>query len=97
MPTRGLIYSVFAELDQEDKGKLTYSEFEDAAVVVGLRQEQARVFYDMWVEAGGSAWPGWRRAEKSNTQALGCTNSAIYSGSQHPWKLGSLGTGSQEE
>jgi hypothetical protein len=47
VPTRGLIYSVFAELDHEDKGKLTYSEFEDAAVIVGLRQDQARVFYNM--------------------------------------------------
>mmetsp|Transcript_30084 Transcript_30084/g.66649 ORF Transcript_30084/g.66649 Transcript_30084/m.66649 type:complete len:219 (+) Transcript_30084:3-659(+) len=44
-PTRGLIYSVFAELDKFGAGKLTYSEFEDAAVVVGIRRDNAKRFF----------------------------------------------------
>ena len=44
--TRGLVYSVFEELDQLDTGKLTYSTFEDAAVVIGMSGKVARQLFD---------------------------------------------------
>ncbi|MEW5319029.1 MAG: hypothetical protein WDW38_010205 [Sanguina aurantia] len=40
--TRGLVYSVFAEMDKDGTGILTYSGFEEAALNIGLREEQAR-------------------------------------------------------
>ncbi len=41
VPTRGLVYSVFSELDPGDSGKLTFSAFEEACVLCGLRKEQS--------------------------------------------------------
>lgn len=36
------MYSVFAEMDKDGTGILTYSGFEEAALNIGLREEQAR-------------------------------------------------------
>ncbi len=46
VPTRGLLYRTFAELDPGDTGKLTYSEFEEACVRCGLRQQQTQKLFD---------------------------------------------------
>ncbi|KAF5840794.1 hypothetical protein DUNSADRAFT_15503 [Dunaliella salina] len=46
-PTRGMMLSVFEELDRFGENKLTASTLEDAAVRVGLNAEQIRRFYSM--------------------------------------------------
>ncbi|GFH14897.1 uncharacterized protein HaLaN_11032 [Haematococcus lacustris] len=45
VPTRGLMYSVFSELDHHNAGKLTFSQFEEACVAVGLQQQQTQTLY----------------------------------------------------
>ncbi|GLI67992.1 hypothetical protein VaNZ11_012192 [Volvox africanus] len=44
--TRGLLYSVFQELDEFDSGRLTYSAFEQAACKIGMRPAQAKRLYE---------------------------------------------------
>lgn len=44
--TRGMMYSVFQELDEYDSGRLTYSAFEQAACRIGMRPTQARRLFD---------------------------------------------------
>ncbi|KAG2453843.1 hypothetical protein HYH02_002050 [Chlamydomonas schloesseri] len=44
--TRGMLYSVFQELDEFDSGRLTYSAFEQAACRIGMRSAQARRLFD---------------------------------------------------
>jgi len=47
VPTRGMVYSVFNELDDAGVGKLTFSMFESAAVKIGLKHEQVQRLYNM--------------------------------------------------
>ncbi|GIL79926.1 hypothetical protein Vretifemale_9163 [Volvox reticuliferus] len=44
--TRGMLYSVFQELDEFDSGRLTYSAFEQAACKIGMRPAQAKRLYE---------------------------------------------------
>ncbi|GAX82730.1 hypothetical protein CEUSTIGMA_g10156.t1 [Chlamydomonas eustigma] len=46
-PSRGLLYSVFQDLDKLDEGRVTYSMFEEAAMYSGMRQEQVKKLYSM--------------------------------------------------
>jgi len=46
-PTRGLMLSVFEELDCFGQNKLTASTLEEAAVQVGLNAQQIKRFYSM--------------------------------------------------
>ncbi|KAG2501588.1 hypothetical protein HYH03_000093 [Edaphochlamys debaryana] len=43
--SRGMVYSVFQDLDDFDTGRLTYSAFEQAACKVGMKPDQARRFF----------------------------------------------------
>eukprot|EP00798_Chlamydomonas_sp_ICE-L_P016124 gene16124-22268_t len=46
-PTRGMMYSVFHELDSFGVGKLTYTLLEQAGVQIGLTLESVKGLYDM--------------------------------------------------
>ncbi|EFJ46023.1 hypothetical protein VOLCADRAFT_93487 [Volvox carteri f. nagariensis] len=49
--TRGMLYSVFQELDEFDSGRLTYSAFEQAACRIGMRPAQAKRLFEQWVRS----------------------------------------------
>jgi Ca2+-binding EF-hand superfamily protein len=46
-PTRGMLYSVFQDLDVRDEGRITYSTLEEAAMQCGMRQDQAKKLYSI--------------------------------------------------
>ncbi|GAX79971.1 hypothetical protein CEUSTIGMA_g7410.t1 [Chlamydomonas eustigma] len=46
-PTRGMLYSVFQDLDVLDEERITYSTFEDAAMQSGMTQHQARKLFSL--------------------------------------------------
>lgn len=45
-PSRGMMFSVFQDLDTHGEGRVTYSTFEDAMLLCGVRTEQSRRLFD---------------------------------------------------
>ena len=55
-PSRGSLYSVFQDLDRTDRGRITYTELEEGVVAVGMRLEQCRKMFSMWVTPAFAVW-----------------------------------------